>query len=80
MIRLGGNHLIIKVVTVSRNMDPEDTARKKVICIHGGVHLRGSPRKALFGIKTVNDETYMLAKTGWSSEARKKKSCNVNTI
>ncbi|XP_058858999.1 SH3 and multiple ankyrin repeat domains protein 2-like isoform X5 [Acipenser ruthenus] len=29
MIRLGGNHLIIKVVTVSRNMDPEDTARKK---------------------------------------------------
>uniref|UniRef100_A0A8C9TQG0 SH3 and multiple ankyrin repeat domains protein 3 n=1 Tax=Scleropages formosus TaxID=113540 RepID=A0A8C9TQG0_SCLFO len=29
MIRQGGNHLVIKVVTVSRNMDPEDTARKK---------------------------------------------------
>ncbi|XP_061077965.1 SH3 and multiple ankyrin repeat domains protein 2-like isoform X2 [Conger conger] len=29
MIRHGGNHLAIKVVTVSRNMDPEDTARKK---------------------------------------------------
>ncbi|XP_029112013.1 SH3 and multiple ankyrin repeat domains protein 2b isoform X3 [Scleropages formosus] len=31
MIRQGGNHLVIKVVTVSRNMDPEDTARKKGI-------------------------------------------------
>ncbi|XP_036820016.1 SH3 and multiple ankyrin repeat domains protein 2-like [Oncorhynchus mykiss] len=29
MIRHAGNSLIIKVVTVSRNMDPEDTARKK---------------------------------------------------
>ncbi|XP_055755112.1 SH3 and multiple ankyrin repeat domains protein 2-like isoform X3 [Salvelinus fontinalis] len=29
MIRQAGNSLIIKVVTVSRNMDPEDTARKK---------------------------------------------------
>ncbi|KAJ8349388.1 hypothetical protein SKAU_G00245180 [Synaphobranchus kaupii] len=29
MIRQGGNHLVIKVVTVSRNMDPEDTTRKK---------------------------------------------------
>ncbi|XP_039605002.1 SH3 and multiple ankyrin repeat domains protein 2b isoform X2 [Polypterus senegalus] len=29
MIRQGGNHLVLKVVTVSRNMDPEDTARKK---------------------------------------------------
>ncbi|XP_036399115.1 SH3 and multiple ankyrin repeat domains protein 2-like isoform X4 [Megalops cyprinoides] len=29
MIRQGGNQLVIKVVTVSRNMDPEDTARKK---------------------------------------------------
>ncbi|GAA6077733.1 SH3 and multiple ankyrin repeat domains protein 2b isoform X4, partial [Tachysurus ichikawai] len=29
MIRHGGNHLIIKVVTVSRNPDPDDTARKK---------------------------------------------------
>ncbi|KAG7473669.1 hypothetical protein MATL_G00098290 [Megalops atlanticus] len=29
MIRQGGNHLVIKVVTVSRNMDLEDTARKK---------------------------------------------------
>uniref|UniRef100_A0A4W3KBV3 SH3 and multiple ankyrin repeat domains protein 3 n=1 Tax=Callorhinchus milii TaxID=7868 RepID=A0A4W3KBV3_CALMI len=29
MIRHGGNHLILKVVTVSRNLDPEDTARKK---------------------------------------------------
>ncbi|XP_061102968.1 SH3 and multiple ankyrin repeat domains protein 2-like [Conger conger] len=29
MIRHGGNQLVIKVVTVSRNMDPEDTARKK---------------------------------------------------
>ncbi|XP_062403320.1 SH3 and multiple ankyrin repeat domains protein 2b [Sardina pilchardus] len=30
MIRHGTNHLIIKVVTVSRNLDPDDTARKKV--------------------------------------------------
>ncbi|KAL2093657.1 hypothetical protein ACEWY4_010969 [Coilia grayii] len=30
MIRHGGNHLVIKVVTVSRNLDPDDTARKKV--------------------------------------------------
>uniref|UniRef100_A0A3Q3DIM3 SH3 and multiple ankyrin repeat domains 2 n=1 Tax=Hippocampus comes TaxID=109280 RepID=A0A3Q3DIM3_HIPCM len=29
MIRQGGNRLWIKVVTVSRNLDPEDTARKK---------------------------------------------------
>ncbi|TRY75988.1 hypothetical protein DNTS_010894 [Danionella cerebrum] len=29
MIRHGGNHLIIKVVTVTRNLDPDDTARKK---------------------------------------------------
>lgn len=29
MIRQGGNQLLIKVVTVSRNLDPEDTARKK---------------------------------------------------
>ncbi|XP_067902668.1 SH3 and multiple ankyrin repeat domains protein 2b isoform X4 [Heterodontus francisci] len=29
MIRQGGNHLVLKVVTVSRNLDPEDTARKK---------------------------------------------------
>uniref|UniRef100_A0A4W5KSF7 PDZ domain-containing protein n=1 Tax=Hucho hucho TaxID=62062 RepID=A0A4W5KSF7_9TELE len=29
-IRHGGNRLIIKVVTVSRNLDPDDTARKKV--------------------------------------------------
>ncbi|XP_051979068.1 SH3 and multiple ankyrin repeat domains protein 2-like [Xyrauchen texanus] len=29
MIRHGSNHLIIKVVTVSRNLDPDDTARKK---------------------------------------------------
>uniref|UniRef100_A0A8C7DDL4 SH3 and multiple ankyrin repeat domains 2b n=1 Tax=Oncorhynchus kisutch TaxID=8019 RepID=A0A8C7DDL4_ONCKI len=28
-IRHGGNRLIIKVVTVSRNLDPDDTARKK---------------------------------------------------
>ncbi|XP_041966738.1 SH3 and multiple ankyrin repeat domains protein 2b isoform X3 [Alosa sapidissima] len=30
MIRHGTNHLVIKVVTVSRNLDPDDTARKKV--------------------------------------------------
>lgn len=29
MIRQGGNRLLIKVVTVSRNLDPDDTARKK---------------------------------------------------
>ncbi|KAJ8002693.1 hypothetical protein DPEC_G00161580 [Dallia pectoralis] len=29
-IRHGGNRLIIKVVTVSRNLDPDDTARKKL--------------------------------------------------
>ncbi|XP_045153072.1 SH3 and multiple ankyrin repeat domains protein 2 [Echinops telfairi] len=29
MIRQGGNHLALKVVTVSRNLDPDDTARKK---------------------------------------------------
>lgn len=29
MIRHGSNHLVIKVVTVSRNLDPDDTARKK---------------------------------------------------
>ncbi|KAI4901306.1 hypothetical protein NFI96_004114 [Prochilodus magdalenae] len=29
MIRHGGNHLIIKVVTVSRNLDPDDKSRKK---------------------------------------------------
>uniref|UniRef100_A0A6Q2XUE5 SH3 and multiple ankyrin repeat domains 2a n=1 Tax=Esox lucius TaxID=8010 RepID=A0A6Q2XUE5_ESOLU len=34
-IRHGGNRLIIKVVTVSRNLDPDDTARKKCKpCIH----------------------------------------------
>ncbi|XP_068116706.1 SH3 and multiple ankyrin repeat domains protein 2 isoform X4 [Hyperolius riggenbachi] len=29
MIRHGGNHLVLKVVTVTRSLDPEDTARKK---------------------------------------------------
>ncbi|KAM9301663.1 SH3 and multiple ankyrin repeat domains protein 2 isoform 2-T2 [Gastrophryne carolinensis] len=29
MIRQGGNHLILKVVTVTRSLDPDDTARKK---------------------------------------------------
>uniref|UniRef100_A0A8D0H4B7 SH3 and multiple ankyrin repeat domains 2 n=1 Tax=Sphenodon punctatus TaxID=8508 RepID=A0A8D0H4B7_SPHPU len=29
MIRQGGNHLLLKVVTVTRNLDPDDTARKK---------------------------------------------------
>ncbi|XP_071975196.1 SH3 and multiple ankyrin repeat domains protein 2 isoform X1 [Engystomops pustulosus] len=29
MIRLGGNHLVLKVVTVTRSLDPDDTARKK---------------------------------------------------
>lgn len=32
MIRQGGNHLILKVVTVTRNLDPDDTARKKGAC------------------------------------------------
>ncbi|XP_041417883.1 SH3 and multiple ankyrin repeat domains protein 2-like isoform X9 [Xenopus laevis] len=31
MIRHGGNHLVLKVVTVTRNLDPDDTARKKGI-------------------------------------------------
>ncbi|XP_071975200.1 SH3 and multiple ankyrin repeat domains protein 2 isoform X5 [Engystomops pustulosus] len=31
MIRLGGNHLVLKVVTVTRSLDPDDTARKKGI-------------------------------------------------
>ncbi|XP_007518876.2 SH3 and multiple ankyrin repeat domains protein 2 isoform X7 [Erinaceus europaeus] len=29
MIRQGGNHLALKVVTVTRSLDPDDTARKK---------------------------------------------------
>ncbi|XP_077143086.1 SH3 and multiple ankyrin repeat domains protein 2 isoform X1 [Ranitomeya variabilis] len=29
MIRHGGNHLVLKVVTVTRSLDPDDTARKK---------------------------------------------------
>lgn len=29
MIRQGGNHLVLKVVTVTRALDPDDTARKK---------------------------------------------------
>lgn len=29
MIRQGGNHLVLKVVTVTRTLDPDDTARKK---------------------------------------------------
>uniref|UniRef100_A0A8D0B9C8 SH3 and multiple ankyrin repeat domains 2 n=1 Tax=Salvator merianae TaxID=96440 RepID=A0A8D0B9C8_SALMN len=29
MIRQGGNNLVLKVVTVTRNLDPDDTARKK---------------------------------------------------
>lgn len=32
MIRQGGNHLVLKVVTVTRNLDPDDTARKKGAC------------------------------------------------
>ncbi|XP_073460335.1 SH3 and multiple ankyrin repeat domains protein 2 isoform X8 [Aquarana catesbeiana] len=31
MIRHGGNHLVLKVVTVTRSLDPDDTARKKGI-------------------------------------------------
>ncbi|XP_022363024.1 SH3 and multiple ankyrin repeat domains protein 2 [Enhydra lutris kenyoni] len=29
MIRQGGNHLVLKVITVTRSLDPDDTARKK---------------------------------------------------
>ncbi|XP_036272543.1 SH3 and multiple ankyrin repeat domains protein 2 isoform X6 [Pipistrellus kuhlii] len=29
MIRQGGNHLVLKVVTVTRSLDPDDTTRKK---------------------------------------------------
>lgn len=32
MIRQGGNHLVLKVVTVTRSLDPDDTARKKGGC------------------------------------------------
>lgn len=35
MIRQGGNHLVLKVVTVTRNLDPDDTARKKGVCPSG---------------------------------------------
>lgn len=33
MIRQGGNHLVLKVVTVTRNLDPDDTARKKGVSL-----------------------------------------------
>lgn len=36
MIRQGGNHLVLKVVTVTRNLDPDDTARKKGACPREG--------------------------------------------
>lgn len=32
MIRQGGNHLVLKVVTVTRSLDPDDTTRKKGGC------------------------------------------------
>lgn len=35
MIRQGGDHLVLKVVTVTRNLDPDDTARKKGGCPSG---------------------------------------------
>lgn len=34
MIRQGGNRLVIKVVTVTRNLNNEDNARKKGITFH----------------------------------------------
>lgn len=34
MIRHGGNHLVLKVVTVTRSLDPDDTARKKGAQMH----------------------------------------------
>lgn len=46
MIRQGGNHLVLKVVTVSRSLDPDDTARKKGGTTEGG---RGSSQLAPLG-------------------------------
>ncbi|XP_014389481.1 PREDICTED: SH3 and multiple ankyrin repeat domains protein 2 [Myotis brandtii] len=36
MIRQGGNHLVLKVVTVTRSLDPDDTTRKKGDCATTG--------------------------------------------
>lgn len=41
MIRQGGNHLVLKVVTVTRTLDPDDTARKKGLPCPGRVRRAG---------------------------------------
>uniref|UniRef100_A0A8B9KMM1 SH3 and multiple ankyrin repeat domains 2b n=1 Tax=Astyanax mexicanus TaxID=7994 RepID=A0A8B9KMM1_ASTMX len=56
MIRHGGNHLIIKVVTVSRNLDPDDKSRKKgklIKCQDVSVDsppVTGSPKGPYLGV------------------------------
>lgn len=39
MIRQGGNRLVIKVVTVTRNLDNDDNARKKGTAPTGQTHI-----------------------------------------
>lgn len=69
MIRHGGNHLIIKVVTVSRNPDPDDTARKKGMFITMGLfiellsylYLMDQPEKTSL-VLLINLEPLLISK------------------
>ncbi|CDQ78088.1 unnamed protein product [Oncorhynchus mykiss] len=76
-IRHGGNRLIIKVVTVSRNLDPDDTARKKV-----ATPPRRTPPAALsmaMRSKSMTSELEELDKVGENMPPQKPTWDNSNT-
>uniref|UniRef100_A0A8C6BX80 SH3 and multiple ankyrin repeat domains 2 n=1 Tax=Monodon monoceros TaxID=40151 RepID=A0A8C6BX80_MONMO len=66
MIRQGGNHLVLKVVTVTRNLDPDDTARKKA---------PPPPKRAPTTALTLRSKsmTSELEELGLQASVRKKK-------
>lgn len=67
MIRQGGNHLVLKVVTVTRSLDPDDTARKKGArgpFPRGGAFPRGGPSAQPPGSPSPSTPTGKPTRTG----------------
>uniref|UniRef100_A0A8D2JPW4 SH3 and multiple ankyrin repeat domains 2 n=1 Tax=Sciurus vulgaris TaxID=55149 RepID=A0A8D2JPW4_SCIVU len=73
MIRQGGNHLVLKVVTVTRSLDPDDTARKKA---------PPPPKRAPTTALTLRSKsmTAELEELGLQASVRKKKDKPEETV